>query len=90
MYTAQDVRDMEALLNWRVLTEEFGATTIAERLNAKEKATIQRGLKLQETGVKLIAADDPNGQYDSPRVLDSTCNQFTGDNWLALRAAETL
>ena len=82
-YTENDVRDMEALLRWRILQSEINSTLL--HLSLSETARLQRGAALETSGVILVAANDPNGEYDSP-VLDDIDNAVFGcDDKIALR-----
>jgi hypothetical protein len=81
-FTAQDLRSMEAYCAWRILTE--GATK-STRLNARVVKVIRRGITLERMGVQLVAADDPAGAYDSPRLMDINCAVSGREEWIALR-----
>lgn len=83
-FTVADVRAMEAYVAWREL---MSMATKSLRLSAKDAAALRRGIALERAGVHLVAADDPAGQYDSPRVLDINCELLGRNEWLALRRA---
>ncbi len=85
-YTAQDVRDVEALVRWRILKAEVNSALL--HLSARETARLQRGAALETAGAIFVAADDPAGKYDSPVLEDSDNAVFGCNDKIALRRAE--
>ena len=81
-YTEQDVKAVEAVITWRTLCEVFEEFNL--KLSKQDGALLSRGILLQRAGAVLVSANDPNGEYNSPRVPDSS--NLDGDNDLvALR-----
>jgi hypothetical protein len=83
LYTANDVRDMEALVRWRILSGEIGG--FLADLSLREAERLRRGVALETSGAYLVAADDPSGRYDSPVLPDSDNAVFGCDDKIALR-----
>lgn len=82
-YTGSDVRDVEAVVRWRILHGEVAAVLLNLSLNETER--LRRGVALETVGAMLVAADDPSGHYDSPVLLDADNAVFGCNDKIALR-----
>ncbi|MBP8292781.1 MAG: hypothetical protein KAX65_08405 [Caldilineaceae bacterium] len=83
LYTSNDVRDVEALVRWRILRSEIAG--FLANLSLWETERLRRGAALETSGAYLVAADDPGGHYDSPVLPDSDNAVFGCDDKIALR-----
>ena len=82
-YTSNDVRDVEALVRWRMLRGEIAGFLAG--LSLRDAERLQRGAALETSGAYLVAADDPDGRYDSPVLPDADNAVFGCDDRIALR-----
>lgn len=82
-YTDEDVRAVESVVQWRVMSEVFPASV--KSLPRDVARGLSRGIVLMRDGAALVVADDPDGEYDSPRLPDITNQVFGGDYMIALR-----
>lgn len=83
LYTSNDVRDVEALVRWRILRSEVSSAVL--HLGLRETERLRRGAALETAGAIFVVADDPAGQYDSPVLLDADNAVFGCDDKIALR-----
>ena len=82
-YTEQDVRAVEATVTLRMVCEVFGVFDL--KLSPKDSELLDQGIALMQAGAVLVDANDPNGEYDSPRVPDKSNQIFGGNDLIALR-----